>query len=123
MKKIFDANGELKRGDVVLVSLDPAKGAEKKKTRPCLIIQNNTGNKFSPLTIIAVITKQKEIDKKYPTDVWVDKGEGGLDYPSVIQCDQIRTIDKNRIIDKFGYLDAPRMEEVNWALKISLDLL
>ncbi|MBA7663483.1 Endoribonuclease EndoA [subsurface metagenome] len=87
-----------------------------------MIIQNDTGNRFSPLTIIAVITSQKEIDKKYPTDVWVDKGEGGLDYPSVIQCDQIRTIDKNRIIDKFGYLDTSRMEEVNRALKISLDL-
>ena len=122
MKKTFEANEELKRGDVVLVNLDPAKGAEKKKTRPCLVIQNDTGNKFSPLTIVAVITSQKEIGKKYPTDVWVDKGEGGLDYPSVIQCDQIRTIDKNRIIDKFGHLDTSRMEEVNKVLKISLDL-
>ncbi len=113
---------ELSRGDVVLVNLNPARGAEKKKIRPCLIIQNNTGNRFSPLTIIAVITSQKKIDKKYPTDVWVDKGEGGLDYPSVIQCDQIRTIDKNRIIDKLGYLDTSRVEEVNGALKISLDL-
>ncbi len=113
---------ELNRGDVVLVNLNPAKGAKKKKTRPCLIIQNDTGNRFSPLTIIAVITSQKEIDKKYPTDVWIEKGEGGLDYPSIIQSDQIRTIDKNRIIDKFGYLDASRMEEVNKALKISLDL-
>jgi mRNA interferase MazF len=123
MKKIFDVNEELKRGDVVLINLDPAKGAEKKKTRPCLIIQNNIGNKFSPLTIIAVITKQKEIDKKYPTDVWIDENEGGLDYSSVIQCDQIRTVDKSRIIKKFGSLDASRIEEVNWALKISLDLL
>jgi mRNA interferase MazF len=113
---------ELKRGEIVLVDLDPAEGAEKKKTRPCLIIQNDTGNKFSPLTIIAVITSQKEIDKKYPTDVWIDKGEGGLDSPSIIQCDQIRTIDKNRIIKKLGYLDTSRMDESDRALKISLDL-
>jgi len=122
MEKIFKVSEELKKGDVILVDLDPAKGAEKKKTRPCLIIQNDTGNKFSPLTIIAVITSQKEIDKKYPTDVWVEKGEGGLDVPSIIQCDQIRTIDKNRIIKKFDSFNASIMEEVNKALKISLDL-
>jgi len=113
---------ELKRGEIVLVDLNPAKGAEKKKTRPCLIIQNDTGNIFSPLTIIAVITSQKKIDKKYPTDVWVDKGEGGLDSPSIIQCDQIRTIDKNRIIKKFGCLNVSIMKKVDKALKISLDL-
>jgi mRNA interferase MazF len=122
MEKTFKVRQELKRGDVILVNLDPARGAEKKKTRPCLIIQNDTGNKFSPLVIIAVITSQKEIDKKYPTDVWVEKGEGGLDVPSIVQCDQIRTIDKNRIIEKFGYLDSSRMVEVDKALKISLDL-
>jgi len=113
---------ELKRGEIVLVTLDPAKGAEKKKTRPCLVIQNDTGNKFSPLTIIAVITSQKEIDKQYPTDVWIDKGEGGLNYSSIIQCDQIRTIDKKRIIKKFGHLDISMMKKVDKALKISLDL-
>ncbi len=114
---------DLKRGDIILVSLDPTRGAEKKKTRPCLVIQNDIGNKVSPLTIVVVVTSQKEIDKKYPTDVWVNKGEGGLDYPSVIQCDQIRTIDKIRIIKRFGTLDSSIMEKVNQALKISVDLI
>lgn len=50
------------------------------------------------------------------------KDKGGLDYPSIIQCDQIRTVDKNRIIKKFGCLNVSIMEEVNRALKISLDL-
>ena len=116
-------SSDLKRGEIVLVDLDPTRGAEKKKTRPCLIIQNDTGNKFSPLTIVAVVTSQKEIDKKYPTDVWTDKGEGGLDNPSIIQCDQIRTIDKKRIIKRFESIDTSRMEEVNEALRVSLDLV
>ena len=98
-------SNDIKRGEIVLVDLGPAIGAEKKKTRPCLIIQNDTGNKFSPLTIVAVIASQKEIDKKYPTDVWTEKGEGGLNNPSIIQCDQIRTIDKKRIIKRFKSLD------------------
>ena len=114
---------EPKRGEIVLVDLNPAKGAEKKKTRPCLIIQNDVGNKFSPLTIIVVITSQKEIDKKYPTDVWIEKGEGGLEQASIIQCDQIRTIDKRRIVKKIGAVDLSIMKEVERALKISLDLL
>jgi len=122
MRKTSEVNEELKRGDVVLVDLDPAKGAEKKKARPCLVIQNDVGNQFSPLTIIAIITSQKEIDKKYPTDVWINEGEGGVDYPSIIQCDQIRSIDKRRIIKKFECLNSSIMEKVNKALKISLGL-
>ena len=114
---------ELKRGEIVLVDLNPARGAEKRKTRPCLIIQNDIGNKFSPLTIIAVITSQKEIKKKFPTDVWIGKGEGGLEHPSIIQCDQIKTIDKRRIIKKIGAVDISIMKEVDGALRISLDLL
>lgn len=114
---------ELKRGEIVLVDLNPAQGAEKRKTRPCLIIQNDVGNKFSPLTIIAVITGQKEIKKKFPTDVWIEKGKEGLEHPSIIQCDQIRTIDKRRIIKKIGAVDVSIMKEVDGALRISLDLL
>jgi mRNA interferase MazF len=114
---------EFNRGEIVLVDLNPARGAEKRKKRPFLIIQNDIGNKFSPLTIVAVITSQKEISKKFPTDVWVDKGKGGLDYPSIIQCDQVRTVDKRRIIKKVGIIDESVMEDVDKALKISLDLL
>lgn len=114
---------ELKRGEIVLVDLNPARGAEKRKTRPCLIIQNDIGNKFSPQTIIAVITSQKEIKKKFPTDVWIGKGEGGLEHPSIIQCDQIRTIDKRRIIKKIGAMDISVMKDVDGALRISLNLL
>jgi len=114
---------ELGRGEIVLVDLNSARGAEKRKIRPCLIIQNDIGNKFSPLTIIAVITSQKEINKKFPTDVWIGKGEGGLEHPSIIQCDQIRTIDKRRIIKKTGAVDISVMKEVDGALRISLDLL
>lgn len=113
---------EFKRGDIVLVDLNPVIGSEKGKKRPCLIIQNDIGNKYSPIVIVAVITSQKEISKKYPTDVWVSKGEGGLLSDSIIQCDQIRTIDKRRIEKNFGHLDDSIMKKVNEAIRISLDL-
>lgn len=113
---------EVRRGDVILIDLEPIIGSEKGKTRPCVIIQNDIGNKYSPLTIVAVITKQKEIDKKYPTDVWVNKGAGGLDNDGIIQCDQIRTIDKKRIIKKYGSFDNTITEDIDKSIKISLDL-
>jgi mRNA interferase MazF len=116
-------NKEIRRGDVVYVDLDPARGSEKKKKRPCLVIQNNIGNKYSPLTIVAVITSQKEISKPYPTDVWINKGEGGMEYASIIQCDLIRTIDKTRILKQLGSLNDLIMSKVNKALAVSLDMM
>lgn len=113
---------EIKRGDIIFVDLNPVVGSEKGKIRPCAIIQNDVGNKYSPLTIVAVITSQKEISRPYPTDVWIDRGEGGLDSSSIIQCDQISTIDKKRIKKKQGSLTHTIMKKVNEAIKISLDL-
>ena len=61
---------DIKRGDIVLVDLEPVKGSETGKIRPCVIIQNDIGNKFSSTTIVTIVTSQKEISKEYPTDVW-----------------------------------------------------
>jgi len=113
---------EVKRGDVILVDLDSVEGSEKGLTRPCVVIQNDTGNKYSPLTIVAIITSQQEIDKEYPTDVWVNKGDGGLYNDSIVQCDQIRTIDKKRIIEKYGRFNTEIMEDIDESIKISLSL-
>lgn len=113
---------EIKRGDIIFIDLNPVIGSEKGEIRPCVVIQNDVGNKYSPLTIVAVVTSQKEISKPYPTDVWIDKGEAGLDFASIIQCDQIRTIDKKRIKKKLGSLSHSIMKKVSEALKISLDL-
>jgi len=113
---------DIRRGDVVVVDLDPIIGSETGKKRPCLIIQNDVGNQYSPVTIIAVITSRKEMSRKYPVDVWVAKGEGGLELPSIIQCDQIRTVDKRRIITNVGRLDQPSMDRVDEALKLSLGI-
>lgn len=113
---------ELKRGDIVYIDLDPIRGSETGKKRPCVVIQNDVGNKYSPTTIIAVVTSQKGLAKEYPTDVWINKGEGGLHFASIVLCDQIRTIDRRRIIKKIGRLDASLMKEINRAIKVSLDL-
>ncbi len=113
----------LLRGDVYLVNLDPIIGKEIGKARPAVIIQNDVGNKFSPVTIIAPISSVKEITKPLPIMIFLKKGEGGLSEDSYIDCGQIRTVDKDqRLITKFGTLDKSKMLEVDKALKVSLSL-
>lgn len=113
----------LLRGDVYLVNLDPIVGKETGKARPAVIIQNDIGNKFSPVTIIAPISSVKEITKPLPIMILLQKGEGGLKEESYVDCGQIRTIDKEqRLITKFGSLDKEKVLEVDKAIKISLAL-
>ena len=83
-----------KRGDIYLVNFDPTLGAEIRKTRPALILQNDVANKFSPVTIVAAISSQFE-DTLYPTEVLLSaKARTGLAVDSVVLLNQIRTVDK-----------------------------
>ncbi len=113
---------DIKRGDIILVDLEPVKGSETGKIRPCVIIQNDIGNKFSSTTIVVIITSQKEISKEYPTDVWVEKDKSGLNLDSIIQGDQIRTISKERIVKKLGHFDDVIIKKIDEVIRISLGL-
>jgi mRNA interferase MazF len=116
-------SAQLHRGDVYLVNLDPIVGKEIGKARPTVIIQNDIGNEFSPVTIIAPISSVKEITKPLPIMIFLQKGDGGLKEDSYVDCGQIRTVDKDkRLITKFGSLNKSKMREIDKALKISLSL-
>ena len=110
-----------KRGDIYLVSFDPTVGAEIRKTRPALVLQNNIANRHSPVTIVAAITSQFE-EPLYPTEVLIPAGEGGLRIDSVILLNQIRTVDRLRLIQRLGALKPETLRRVNLALRISLGL-
>ena len=114
--------GRCVRGDVIFVNLDPAVGSEPKKTRPCLVVQNDTGNRFAPATIVAAITDADKVPKAYPVDVPIKKGEGGVRKDSVIQCSLLRVVDENRILETWGKVSDGTMDKVNYALRISLAL-
>jgi len=111
----------IKRGDIVLVNLDPVVGSEQGKIRPVLIIQNDISNEYSPITIIAPITS-KIYSKEFPTNVQISSKESGLEKESTILLNQIRTIDKSRIIRKISKLNEQIMRKVNLAVKASLSL-
>ncbi|MGO3050935.1 type II toxin-antitoxin system PemK/MazF family toxin [Staphylococcus casei] len=111
----------MRRGDVYLADLSPVQGSEQGGIRPVVIIQNDTGNKYSPTVIVAAITGR--INKaKIPTHVEIEKSKYKLDKDSVILLEQIRTLDKNRLKEKLTYLSEDKMREVNNAIDISLGL-
>lgn len=112
---------EVKRGDIVLVDLEPVKGSEQGKKRPCLIIQNDVGNKYSPTTIVAPLTRS--YDKIYPINVEVKSRDSGLEKDSVVLLNQIVTVDiEERILEKLGQLLGEKMRKVDRAIKKSLGL-
>ena len=112
-----------KRGDIFLVNFDPTLGAEIRKTRPALILQNDIANKFSPVTIVAAISSRFD-DRFYPTEVLISaKARTGLAADSVVLLNQIRTVDKKRLAQRLGRLSSAKMEEVDQALRISVGLV
>ena len=93
------------RFEVHLISLDPTKGSEIKKTRPCLIISPDEMNRHIRTVIIAPMTSTV---KNYPTRVTTTfQGKKGQ-----IVLDQIRTVDKNRLIKKLGSISSSAEEKV-----------
>ena len=111
-----------KRGEVYLVNFDPTIGAEIQKTRPALIVQNDIANRHSPITIVAAISSQFDATL-YPTEVLIQPPEGGLSIPSVVLLNQIRSIDKRRLVRRLGILAPTTMERVNRAILISLGVV
>jgi mRNA interferase MazF len=111
-----------RRGEVYLVSFDPTVGAEIQRTRPALILQNDIANRHSPITIVAAITSQFE-EPLYPTEVLITPPEGGLTTASVVLLNQIRSIDRRRLVRRLGRVSAGTLERVNRAIQLSLGLI
>lgn len=109
------ASFPIARGDVVLCNLNPVMGTEQAGIRPVVILQIDRANAVSPHTIIAPFTT-KIRRKLLPSHVFVPAGVGGLSQDSVVLCEQIRVIDKSRIIRVLGHLDDSYLQELAQAL-------
>lgn len=108
------------RGEVWLVNWNPARGSEQAGRRPALVIQNDIGNEKASTTIVAAISSSLKI---FPMNVKIEPPEGGLDSPSIVKTSQILTVDKKRLERRIGRLSKEKMEAVNEAVKLSLDLI
>lgn len=112
---------KVKRGDIYLADLSDANGSEQGKIRPVVVIQNNRGNKYSPTTIVACLSSKVYSKHHLPTHCLLPEGLG-LKYKSMVMCEQIRVLDKSRLIKKITKLDKRHMMHIDRRIKISLDL-
>ena len=90
--------------------------------RPVLIIQNDTGNKHSPTVIVAAISSKVDAKAKLPTH-YLLKAEDGLELPSLVLMEQLRTIDKRRLETYIGHLEEQHIRRLNRALAVSVGLI
>lgn len=109
----------VKRGDVFYANLSPVIGSEQGGMRPVLVIQNDKGNKYSNTIIIAPISKKMS---KPPIPTHVIFSNDALSYVSMILCEQLRTIDKQRLSQWICTLEEDTMQKVDQAIKVSLNL-
>ncbi|MDR4503341.1 MAG: type II toxin-antitoxin system PemK/MazF family toxin [Candidatus Scalindua sp.] len=111
----------IKRGEIYLAILDPVVGKEISKTRPVVIISNDKNNEFSGTVTILPITS-KNLQKTYPFEVFLPERSGNLPKNSKVKADQIRTLDKGRIVTFLGKLEKEKMDQIEKAIKIHLAL-
>lgn len=114
-------NNQILRGQIYLADLEPTIGSEQGGTRPVLILQNNIGNKHSPTTIVAAITSKIFTKHTLPTHYQIFANEG-LTQNSIVLLEQIRVIDKARILRYLDSLSEADMLKIDQKLVVSLGI-
>ena len=110
---------KIKRGEIYYANLNNFIGSEQGGVRPVVILQNDTGNLFSHTTIVAAITsKIKKTTLPTHVPIYCEK----LRKNSIAMTEQIRTIDKDRLLGYVGMVDRESMEQIDKALEISFGL-
>ena len=103
------------------VELDPTIGSELKKTRPCVVVQRNAANRTSPILIVCPFTDARGRPGNV-LNIAVSGGLGGATKDSLVRCNQIRSVDRERVVELLGSLPATVMEQVDAGLRLILDL-
>ena len=111
----------IRRGGIYVAALDPVGGNEISKTRPVVVVSNNKNNEFSGTVTILPVTS-KNLKKVYPFEVLLQKGAGNLPKHSKVKADQIRTLDKARMVKFIGLLNKTEMNHIDSAIKVHLSL-
>ena len=111
---------EIKKAQIWYADLSPVVGSEQGGIRPVLIVQNDKGNKYAPTVIVAIITS-RNTKAKLPTHIWLSVTDG-FKINSMVELEQLRTIDKSRLKDYIGEVQEGEQRLIDEALKISLAL-
>jgi mRNA interferase MazF len=110
------------RGEVYQANLDPIAGSEQGGTRPVLIVSRDSLNANAPIVIVVPLTSRANKKRLYPTHVELAAGEAALSKDSIVLCEQVRAISKNRLTKRIGQMSSQRMALVDAKLMIALDL-
>jgi mRNA interferase MazF len=110
----------LHHSDVYIAQLDPTVGGEIRKTRPVVIVSNDAINTHSRVVVVASVTSN--IERASPSHIIVPAGTAGLVVSSRILTDQVRAIDRRRLVQRIGRLPVGIRTEVKAALRATFDL-
>ncbi len=112
---------KMHRGEIYLVDLTTHVGSEQAGIRPAIIVQNNTGNSVSPTTIICPLTSQEKT--QIDTHMTLMPSDCGILKPSTVLCEQVRVVDKTRLMRKIGEIKNPNIiDELNRKLMLSIGI-
>ena len=111
----------MKRGEVYQVRPDPAIGHEQQKTRPCVIVSANPVNDNSPLVVVCPITEGVKLTATI-LHIPIAKGEGGTTKDSMVLCNQVKAVDKVRLMERMGSLNPEAMSRIDTGLRSLLSL-
>ena len=115
----------MRRGEIVRVNLDPARGSEAAKTRPAVVVSNNAANATATRLgrgVITVVPVTSRTDRVYPFQVLLPADQTGLPHDSKAQAEQVRSIAVGRVGQRVGQLPATLITELDQALRIHLSL-
>jgi mRNA interferase MazF len=112
----------MQRGDVYDVRLDPLEDSEQGGPRPALIVSRDAINRSSPVIVVVPLTRAIHVKRQYPNHVRIAKGQGGLTADSIALCGQVRALSAERLLRRRGHLPADVMQQIDEALRITLDL-
>ena len=112
----------MRRGDIFDARLNPTEGSEQAGVRPVVIVSRDAINKNSSVIVVVPLTNATNVKRNYPNNVTIGKGEGGLTIESVLLGGQVRAISKSRLLRQRGTLSTEIMQQVDRALRITLDL-
>ncbi|HEX2500530.1 MAG TPA: type II toxin-antitoxin system PemK/MazF family toxin [Methylomirabilota bacterium] len=110
----------VRRGDVVLASLDPTVGVEIRKTQPVVVVSNDYINELSPLAVVVPLTKNTS--HVSPSHAVIPKGTAGLSVASKALTEQIKALDKRRLVRRLGTLPVHLLAQIDRALRTTLAL-
>ena len=114
-------NWRYSRGDIYYANMEPHVGSEQGGERPVVVLQNDMGNKHSSTLIIATLTSRVDKKLNLPTHVLLDQNPG-LKVPSIVQLEQIFTLDKRRVQRFVSHTSEKEMNPIEMAIKISLGI-